>query len=43
MILIIEKDLADLSVDELLEMIELSQEDAGKVIMDSREPWFKED
>jgi N utilization substance protein A len=37
------EDLADLSVDELLEMIELSQEDAGKVIMDAREPWFKED
>ena len=37
------EDLADLSVDELLEMIELSQEDAGKVIMDAREPWFNED
>tara|TARA_Y100000389_G_scaffold127131_1_gene124477 strand:- start:315 stop:731 length:417 start_codon:yes stop_codon:yes gene_type:complete len=37
------EDLADLSVDELLEMIELSQEDAGKVIMDAREPWFNQD
>ena len=37
------EDLADLSVDELLEMIELSQEDAGKVIMDAREPWFDKD
>jgi N utilization substance protein A len=37
------EDLADLSVDELLEMIELSKEDAGKVIMDAREPWFNED
>ena len=37
------EDLADLSVDELLEMIELSQEDAGKVIMDAREPWFNKD
>ena len=37
------EDLADLSVDELLEMIELKEEDAGKVIMDAREPWFNED
>ena len=37
------EDLADLSVDELLEMIELSKEDAGKLIMDAREPWFNED
>ena len=37
------EDLADLSVDELLEMIELSKEDAGKVIMDAREPWFNKD
>ena len=37
------EDLADLSVDELLEMIELSQEDAGKLIMDAREPWFNQD
>jgi hypothetical protein len=32
-----------LSVDELLEMIELSKEDAGKIIMDAREPWFNQD
>ena len=37
------EDLADLSVDELLEMIELSKEDAGKIIMDAREPWFNQD
>ena len=33
--------LADLSTDELLEMIELSEEEAGKIIMDAREPWFE--
>ena len=37
------EDLADLSVDELLEMIELTKEDAGKIIMDAREPWFNQD
>ena len=37
------EDLADLSVDELLEMIELTEEDAGKIIMDAREPWFNQD
>ena len=37
------EDLADLSVDELLEMIELSKEDAGKIIMDAREPWFNQE
>jgi hypothetical protein len=26
-----------------LEMIELNKEDAGKLIMDAREPWFNED
>lgn len=35
------EDLADLSTDELLEMIELTEEEAGKIIMDAREPWFK--
>lgn len=34
------EDLADLSIDELLEMVELSQEEAGKIIMDAREAWF---
>jgi len=36
------EDLADLSTDELLEMIELPKEEAGKIIMDAREPWFEE-
>ncbi len=36
------EDLADLSTDELLEMIELTEEEAGKIIMDAREPWFEE-
>ena len=35
------EDLADLSTDELLEMIELTEEEAGKIIMDAREPWFE--
>ena len=33
-------DLADLSVDELLDMIELSEEVAGKIIMEARQKWF---
>ena len=37
------EDLADLSVDELLEMIDLTKEVAGKIIMDAREPWFNQD
>ena len=37
------EDLADLSVDELLEMIELDKKDAGKIIMDAREPWFSQE
>ena len=37
------EDLADLSVDELLEMVELSKEEAGKMIMEAREPWFNEE
>ena len=37
------EDLADLSVDELLEMIELDKEEAGKIIMDARKPWFSEE
>ena len=36
------EDLADLSTDELLEMIELPKEEAGKIIMDAREPWYEE-
>ena len=37
------EDLADLSVDELLEMVELSKEEAGKMIMEAREPWFEKE
>jgi len=37
------EDLADLSVDELLEMVELSKEEAGKMIMEAREPWFNKE
>ena len=37
------EDLADLSVDELLEMIDLDKEDAGKIIMEAREPWFNQE
>ena len=37
------EDLADLSVDELLEMIDLSKDIAGKIIMDAREPWFNQE
>ena len=37
------EDLADLSVGELLEMVELSEEEAGKMIMEAREPWFNQD
>ena len=37
------EDLADLSVDELLEMVELSEEEAGKIIMEAREPWFNQE
>ena len=37
------EDLADLSVDELLEMVELSKEEAGKMIMEAREPWFNQE
>ena len=36
-------DVADLSVDELLDFIDISNETAGKVIMQARESWFKEE
>ena len=36
-------DLADLSVDELLDMIELSEELAGKIIMEARQKWFNKE
>lgn len=34
-------DLAEMSVDELLELDNLSEEQAGALIMKAREPWFK--
>ena len=34
-------DLAELATDELLEIIEISEEDASSLIMKSREHWFK--
>ena len=36
-------DVADLSVDELLDFIDISNESAGKIIMQARESWFKEE
>ena len=36
-------DVADLSIDELLDYIELSNETAGKVIMKARESWSEEE
>ena len=36
-------DLADLSVDELLDMIELSEEQAGEIIMEARQKWFNKE
>ena len=36
-------DLADLSVDELLDMIELTEEQAGKIIMEARQKWFNKE
>ena len=36
-------DIADLSIDELLDVIDISIEDAGKVIMKARESWFQEE
>ena len=35
-------DLAELSVDELQEIIEISSDDASKMIMKAREHWFNE-
>ena len=37
------EDLADQSVDELLEIENLDEERAGRLIMTAREPWFKAD
>ncbi len=36
-------DIADLSIDELLDYIEISNETAGKVIMKARESWSEEE
>jgi N utilization substance protein A len=36
-------DVADLSIDELLDYIEMSNETAGKVIMKARESWSEEE
>ena len=36
-------DVADLSIDELLDYIEISNETAGKVIMKARESWSEEE
>ena len=35
-------DLADLSVDELIEVEEMDSERAGELIMTARIPWFEE-
>ena len=36
-------DVADLSIDELLDFIDISNESAGKVIMQARESWSEEE
>ena len=36
-------DIADLSIDELLDVISISENDAGKIIMKARESWFQEE
>jgi N utilization substance protein A len=33
-------DLAELSIDELQDIIEISEDDASKMIMKAREHWF---
>ena len=38
-----QEDLAELSVDELLEVDEMSEEDAAALIMTARAPWFEEE
>ncbi len=37
------EDLAELSIDELMEIDGMDEECAGKLIMTAREPWFAED
>ena len=34
-------DLAELSIDELQEIIDIAEDDASKMIMKAREHWFK--
>ena len=36
------EDLAEQSVDELVELIEIEEEKAAKIIMKAREHWFDE-
>ena len=36
-------DIADLSVDELQDIIDISTESAGRIIMKARESWFDEE
>mgnify|MGYP001827755144 FL=1 len=38
-----QEDLAELSVDELIEISEMSEEDAAELIMKARAPWFAEE
>ena len=38
-----QEDLAELSVDELIEFDEMSEEDAAALIMAARAPWFAEE
>ena len=38
-----QEDLAELAVDELLEVEDLGEEQAAALIMKAREPWFAED
>jgi N utilization substance protein A len=38
-----QEDLAELSVDELTEINEMSDEDAAELIMAARAPWFAEE
>jgi len=37
------EDLAELSVDELMEVEAMDEERAGKLIMTARIPWFEEE
>lgn len=37
------EDLAECAVDEVLEIVKIAEEDAGKLIMKARAPWFNTD